>query len=380
MAYLDKRKKTYKNHITYYYYSRVSDVSFKNKHRVISLQTSNYDDALERHQEVENNERAIKKGKDVVFSWKNKTGKTKVKNKTLRALIDKWLAVKKIETRERTYKRYVDSMNRFVDVLGNTCPAKAIDNHSIEIFKNYYKGKHTDMGININLRGIKALLNWCYENKYIKEMPKIVMFPRIPQKPKPFTEAQLKAIFNLRTLTDFYKDVFKVYLETGMRLGEGIKGEIEGRFLVVDSENSKTKKEREIPLNEEQVKIIEDLHNERDKHLNNGYKIKTFEDKISKRFTEALKELGLYQQNVTNFHCLRHTFAVILYYKDRDIYSVSRALGHSSVKTTEKYATINLERLGQYYPSLKKESKNRGLQTKKIQTNALVSGFSPRWN
>ena len=380
MACLDKKKKVYKNSVKYYYYSVIRDERFKGGRKQISLKTTDLDEAVNRNREVTENQKYIKEGLDVQLSWLNNAPKTEVKAKTLRRIIDMWLAVKKLETRERTYKRYVDSMNRLVDVLGNTCPAYTINNQSIEMFKRFYKGKHTDAGININLRGIKALLTWCYDNKHIKEMPKIVMFPYVAQKPKPFTEAQLKNIFNLKSLTDFYKDVFKVYLETGMRLGEGIKGELDGSFLVVDSKNSKTKKEKEIPLNDKQVKIIEDLHNERDKHLDNGYQLKTFEDKISKTFTEALRELKIYEENVTSFHSLRHTFAVMKYYETRDIYEVCKALGHTSVKTTEKYATFNLERLGQYYPSLKKEAKNRVKHTNNVHTNASFNSISPLYN
>ena len=56
---------------------------------------------------------------------------------------------------------------------------------------------------------------------------------------------QLNSILNLDSLTDFYKYVFRLYLETGMRLGEGIKGVLDGNFLIIESSNSKTKKEKE---------------------------------------------------------------------------------------------------------------------------------------
>lgn len=41
-----------------------------------------------------------------------------------------------------------------------------------------------------------------------------------------------------------------------------------------------------------------------------------------------------------SFHCSRHTFAVLLLDNDTDIYTVSKLLGHTSVKTTEIYAHI----------------------------------------
>jgi integrase/recombinase XerD len=45
-------------------------------------------------------------------------------------------------------------------------------------------------------------------------------------------------------------------------------------------------------------------------------------------------------------HCLRHTFAAFYLAKYRDIYGLSKLLGHSSVKITEKYYG---HLLGNYY-------------------------------
>ena len=53
-----------------------------------------------------------------------------------------------------------------------------------------------------------------------------------------------------------------------------------------------------------------------------------------------------------HFHNLRDTFAVMRYLETRDIYQVSKELGHSSVKVTEKYARFNIRRLSQDFPTL----------------------------
>ncbi len=49
---------------------------------------------------------------------------------------------------------------------------------------------------------------------------------------------------------------------------------------------------------------------------------------------------------------LPDTFAVMRYLETRDIYQVSKELGHTSVKVTEKYARFRLRRLEQDFPSL----------------------------
>lgn len=70
----------------------------------------------------------------------------------------------------------------------------------------------------------------------------------------------------------------------------------------------------------------------------------------SKKFKYACDALGINKY----LHCLRDTYAVRRYLQTRDIYLVAKELGHSTVKTTEKYANFNLRRLEQDFPSIVK--------------------------
>lgn len=48
----------------------------------------------------------------------------------------------------------------------------------------------------------------------------------------------------------------------------------------------------------------------------------------------------LYRPVKKNFHSLRHTFAIKLYGKSKDLRLVQRALGHKSINTTLRYADV----------------------------------------
>ena len=59
-------------------------------------------------------------------------------------------------------------------------------------------------------------------------------------------------------------------------------------------------------------------------------------DFLTHRFKKFLRGLGI----EGSLHSFRHTFASHLIMKGADLYSVSKLLGHASIKTTEIYAHL----------------------------------------
>ena len=55
-----------------------------------------------------------------------------------------------------------------------------------------------------------------------------------------------------------------------------------------------------------------------------------------------LRRLGLYESG-KSVHALRHSYAVELYRKERDIRAVQKQLGHVTIQTTQKYADVLAE-------------------------------------
>jgi tyrosine type site-specific recombinase len=59
---------------------------------------------------------------------------------------------------------------------------------------------------------------------------------------------------------------------------------------------------------------------------------------ISRPLKKWIAKAGIHK-NIT-FHCFRHTFATLQLANGTDIYTVSKMLGHTNVKTTQVYAKV----------------------------------------
>ena len=359
MAYLRKNKK--KSGLVAYY-SLIKSVKWSSP-KYISLKTSSKVTARVRHSEVQKNETDIKNGMDISFSWDNDEGRTLVKQLSYKDAIDRWLLIKQTNVKSETYRRYVCSMNCFMNVVGDTTPLSSITNQNIEDFKLCYTKYHTPVGININLRGIKAFLRWAYDDGLMDKMPKIQMMKEFKIKPKYITEQNWRALMELDSLDGFWKDVFRMYLTTGMRRSEPLNGSIDGSFLIVPAHLTKGNREYEIPLNDFQVSVIQELQKALDTFIAKGSSLKTFKSKVSKKFTDACKKIDIYVPKKTTLHCLRHTFAVKKYLQTRDLYEVCKRLNHDKFSTTEIYAQFSYKRLEQDFPTLAPKQAKKGKVT-----------------
>ena len=96
----------------------------------------------------------------------------------------------------------------------------------------------------------------------------------------------------------------------------------------------KTKGQETLPISDEAVTFL----GEQDKPGEKVFKELTYSDYNNSKIREWMIRAGI-EKHIT-FHCARHTYATLQLTLGTDIYTVSKLLGHKSLKTTEVYAKI----------------------------------------
>lgn len=336
------------------WYARVRTWDGKHQsEKLIPLRTESKVEARERLSQVNREEANIKAGMDFSFPWLNQEGITKVVHKTLQETANEFIRSRRVYgLAENTIARNINSLNALMKVVGKSYPIKRFTTKQIDEFVEYYQGKHSGNGININLRLIKTFLRWCGEKKLLIEVPKVAMVKTPNPLPCCLTDSVFAELMELESLDAHYKSAFKFYRETGLRLSEPFYGIIDGNWLVLPAEFTKQKTEREKYLSDELCKICNEIQL---RFQTRKGEAKWFIQRYSREFKRACREIGVEH----HFHDLRHTFAVRRWLETGDILLVKEEMGHASVKTTEIYTKFSLRRLEHDFPSLSRHYEKR---------------------
>ena len=181
---------------------------------------------------------------------------------------------------------------------------------------------------------VKNYLNWLYERKVIDgerywdkaEPPKEKALPHY------LTVEELERFFSVID-DDYYRSIFRLLVNTGMRISELLRLEKSDVTISGDLARIRIKgkgaKERVINVG---VDVIEEA-------LRSGF----FDRKVSARTVQRkmksyLKKAGI-NRKITP-HSLRHTFAIILMERGVPLNRIQAILGHESISTTSVYLRI----------------------------------------
>lgn len=347
MAQLLKRRKSWYSIV--WLWNRETKVS---KPKEFPLRTSEKKIARIRHSKIESVESEIKNGIDFSPPWLNDKGRLLVKNYKIEAAVNDFLKARSYSNlRKATMEQNKLAFRHFMYVVGKSKPVKSIAPSHIDDFKKCWQSKHSVATINMNLRAVKTLLIWLFDNDKIEKVPKVQQLPVDNSVPLYLTESQFNKIMKLDIIDEHVKEVFQFYRDTGCRRSEPFYSRLDDNWLIIPHEYAKTHEAREIELTKSQIDTILDMHKNRASFIEKK-NWKQASDFYSREFKKACKIISL----DAHFHCLRHTFAVMEYLRTRDIYAVSKKLGHKSVTTTEVYAQFNMRKLAHDFQSLRQDA------------------------
>lgn len=137
-------------------------------------------------------------------------------------------------------------------------------------------------------------------------------------------------------------------LSTGARLSEALQADwvhIDRRSCVwrIPATNSKSKRVRSIPLNENAIQALDQLGTEgKSDHVFINLQTRKRLTAVNKVWGRLRVKAGLPHLRL---HDLRHQFASFLVNAGHTIYEVQKILGHSDTKVTERYAHLSLRTL-----------------------------------
>lgn len=209
---------------------------------------------------------------------------------------------------------------------------------------------------------LKVFFEWCKRQEYIEKNPMIEMeLPKLEKKlPKSLTKQEairiLEVSKNLKYKFRFqrYRNyaVFATFIFTGLRKSELLNL----KFTDVDIENmtifvrqGKGAKDRIVPFSQTLKDIYLEYLKERNAIKSNCINFFISMTNNKPFCNEGLREIKRRIQKVSkikfNIHALRHTFATLMLEGGCDIYSLSKMMGHSDIKTTTIYLSASPQHL-----------------------------------
>jgi site-specific recombinase XerD len=259
---------------------------------------------------------------------------------------------------------------RYKQVIGYYCRFAKINNLEEVTSENlrslfYYGRTERKWTANTFLHYHKSLVvffRWCIKNGYMELNPMIeIEVPKLSKRlPDKLTKQDalklLEVVYNFPYSHKFLRHrnyaIFSLFLYAGLRKQELLNL----KFTDIDIENlsifirqGKGNKDRVVPINHNLAQSLKNYVDER-KKLNKNCPQFFTSFNLDQGFTESgLKRLIDKVRNTSGIiftaHKLRHTFATLLLEGGCDIYSLSKMMGHSDIKTTTIYLYASVEHL-----------------------------------
>lgn len=170
---------------------------------------------------------------------------------------------------------------------------------------------------------------------------------------------------------EFTRDLFifscytgLAYIDTVRLTPENIHLGIDGNHWIITT-RKKTNSSLRIPILPKALELIKKYENH-PRSLNNGTIFPTISNQKLNNYLKEIADSCIINKNLT-FHLARHTFATTVTLTNGvPIETVSKMLGHTSLKTTQIYARIVDSKISEDISKLKIKLEEKDIPTKKV--------------
>ena len=199
----------------------------------------------------------------------------------------------------------------------------------------------------IFMNRLAAALNMAVREGLIENNP----FKLLDAKEKPQKKSAMREFLTIEELRmliakpcryEIVKKAFLFSCFTGLRYSDmmalkwnEIHKAADGKTLYIEHEQVKTKNMVTIPLSNEALKWMPQKSKGDERVF---HQLRITSTTVEVVLGEWMQEAGI-QKHIT-YHCSRHTAATLLLTLGADLYTVSKILGHQSIRMTEVYAKI----------------------------------------
>lgn len=233
-----------------------------------------------------------------------------------------------------TVKQYQQQLSRLLQsdkLITNPADIEAI----IASIQGTQETKHS------YFRTYRAFYNFLEKRYDIKNPMVNVTAPRLKPKVMPTLEANEISLINLFTNNERDNTVISLLLDTGIRASELANLRFQDIKLSVNciTVSGKTG-QRVVPISEFVADLLLRQPNSKDGYVFHGHSGKLTRSGVYRIVSRALIRIGI-QGPKLGPHRLRHTFGRQWITLGGDVRSLQIILGHSNIKTTEKYANLN---------------------------------------
>jgi integrase len=250
---------------------------------------------------------------------------------------------------EGNFGNWDSALKHFINFAGEQLTFKEIDASLCESFKSYLetkakksnKEKLSSSSAASYFTKFKACLRRAVKDKIILSNPcDDVSTPKIIEKQREYlTLDEVKAVAKAECRYDVLKRAFLFSCLTGLRWSD--INNLEWSQVQDEKDGSR------ITFHQQKTKGLQYLHisAQARKYLGEcgNPKVRVFTGLKYSSYMNVELQKWMMRAGITKditFHCARHTFAVLQLTKGTSIYTLSKLLGHSELKTTQVYAKV----------------------------------------